>query len=171
MQKEIWKDIPNYEGLYQASNLGRIKSLPKYKHYNNGRVDFLKERILILKTHNKYKCVNLYKNKVQKTFGVHRLISMCFIDNPLNKKCINHKNFIKDDNRIENLEWVTHRENNKHFNESKNFTSKYIGVCWNKKSEKWEVGCTIQGIKKYLGLFENELDAKNAYINFLKTIK
>lgn len=108
--QEIWRDIQGYEGLYQVSNLGRVKSL-KRKTINNR---CFKERILKtgLETVGYYSVV-LCKEK-QKTKTIHRLVAETFIPNPNNYPCVNHKNGIKTDNRIENLEWCTYRENTKH---------------------------------------------------------
>ena len=103
---EIWKDIEGYEGLYQVSNLGRVKALPKYCF--NGSVDWLmKEHILKpLKIHS-YTYVCLYKNKKYKRKAIHRLVALAFIPNPSNKPDIDHINAIKNDNRAVNLHWVT----------------------------------------------------------------
>ena len=104
---EIWKDISWYEWLYQASDLWRIKSLIYYCWTN--------ERILKSAKNKKwYLYIWLCKYGVKKTFQVHRLIALSFIDNLWHKEQVNHKNWIKDDNRVENLEWCTHSENNLH---------------------------------------------------------
>lgn len=105
MKKEIWKDIPNYEGMYQVSNLGRVKSL-NYKRTG-------KERVLKEKLNKKgYFNVNLYKDGKQKNHKIHRLVMLAFIgDSDLH---VNHKNGIKTDNQLENLEYCTHYENMKH---------------------------------------------------------
>jgi hypothetical protein len=106
---EIWKDIQGYEGLYQVSNFGNIKSNCR----GNGK--FKNERILkLVKTKKGYISVRLLKNKIEKTYLVHRLVGLAFIDNLENKPCINHINGVKTDNNLLNLEWVTYRENNIH---------------------------------------------------------
>ena len=111
IMKEIWKDIPGYRGEYQASNLGRIKSLTRYvKRSIHGRV-LIKCRIL------KYGITCGYHticSKYNRSSYVHRLIALTFIPNPENKPCINHKNGIKKDNNVKNLEWVTYSENMTH---------------------------------------------------------
>lgn len=105
--KEVWKDIEGYEGLYQISNLGRVKSLPKIR----GRT-LVEERILSPVLGNRgYKMIMLYKNNGNKRFSIHRLIAKAFIPNISNKPYINHKDGNKLNNSIENLEWCTCREN------------------------------------------------------------
>lgn len=97
---EIWKDIPEYEGLYQVSNQGRVKSLFRYKKV-------LKPNIL----KNGYETVELFKNKSSRRMLVHRLVAMAFIENPNNLPQVNHKDENKQNNFVENLEWVTAIEN------------------------------------------------------------
>lgn len=99
---EIWKDILWYEGLYQVSNLSRVKSLRKWIVLSQWM------------TSKWYYTVSLAKEHKQKTFPIHRLVSLCFLENPHNYKCVNHKNWIKSDNHVENLEWCTHSQNTKH---------------------------------------------------------
>lgn len=104
---EIWKDIKDYEGLYQVSNLGRVKSL-NYRHIG-------KERILKpLKAINGYLFVILYKDGKKDIFRVHRLVAETFIPNPENKPEVNHKSENKTDNRVENIEWIWHKDNCNH---------------------------------------------------------
>ena len=101
---EIWKPIRDYEGLYEVSNLGGIKRLENDKNR--------KEKILKpYKNKLGYLCINLYRDNKVKQMYVHRLVAIAFIPNPENKPCIDHINTIRNDNRIENLRWVTYKEN------------------------------------------------------------
>lgn len=97
---EEWKDIPGYEGLYQVSNLGNVKSL---KH-NTARL--LKQATL-----NRYNQVTLSKNNIRINYSVHRLVAQAFIPNPNNLQIINHKDENKKNNRADNLEWCTQKYN------------------------------------------------------------
>lgn len=115
--QEIWKDIKGYEGLYQVSNLGRIKSLPrKLKIYNQygftNKYSCTREKILKLQQdrHGYLRvCLSKYKNK--KLLQVHRLVAQAFIPNTNDLPCVNHKNENKSDNHVDNLEWCTYKYN------------------------------------------------------------
>lgn len=103
MNKEIWKDIPNYEGLYQASSLGRIKSL----NFNGTG----KEKIMRPRTGNRYYMIALWKDRKRKDLLLHRVIAETFIENKENKPFVNHKDENCFNNSVNNLMWCTHKEN------------------------------------------------------------
>jgi hypothetical protein len=109
--KEIWKDLKYYEGVYQVSNLGRVKSL----HRKRRARGYIRERILKpqLKS-NGYIRVSLWKNGQGELFWVHILVAKTFILNINNKPEVNHKDGIRSNNEVENLEWVTYSENIQH---------------------------------------------------------
>lgn len=101
MEEEIWKDVVGYEGKYSVSDKGRVKNIKKGNILSPG------------KNMRGYHQVNLFK-KGRKIKSVHRLVATAFIPNPENKEQVNHKNFNTIDNSVENLEWVTASENQKH---------------------------------------------------------
>lgn len=112
LQKEVWKDIPNYEGMYQVSNLGRVKSLERFVYFNDtGRT--VKERILATRLNKSgYSISALCKGNKMEGKAVHRLVMLVFVgDSELE---VNHINGVKTDNRLENLEYCTRSENNQH---------------------------------------------------------
>ena len=109
--EEIFKPIRGYEGLYEISNHGKVKSLPKTwgTRKTIGRKG--ETKLMVGKVDNGYPRVVLSKNSVKKSFSVHRLVAETFIENPNNYPIVNHKNSIRDDNYYENLEWTTYQGN------------------------------------------------------------
>lgn len=113
--KEVWKDIKGYEGLYQISNLGNVKSLDRKVNAKNNKKRLIKGTFLKLRFNNRnYNIVSLYKNNIQEVRFIHRLVAETFIPNPENKPEVNHIDGDKQNNKIDNLEWCTRTENNKH---------------------------------------------------------
>lgn len=118
--EEIWKDIKGYEGLYQVSNLGRVKSLDKIIVTIDRKNRCQKEKILKLQISKYgYNVITLWNNNISKQFKVHRLVAIAFIPNPNNLPQINHIDEDKLNNKIDNLEWCTALENNHHSNIAK----------------------------------------------------
>ena len=108
IEEEIWKDIEGYEGIYQVSNIGRVKSLPRYSPQNH----FLPERILNGFVHDYgYPVVDLYKDGLRKRFYVHRLVAIAFVPNPRNLDEVDHIDRNTSNCRADNLRWCTHVEN------------------------------------------------------------
>lgn len=157
--KEIFKDVPNYEGIYQVSNLGTVKSLK-----------FGKEKILKQSKRTNYMYVLLYKNNKTKTFDTHQLVAITFLNHIPNRKklVVDHINNNNLDNRLENLQIISQRQNMT--KDLKIGTSKFVGVYFNKKENKYMSRIYINGKRKYLGLFISDLEASKAYQNELLTL-
>lgn len=157
---EIYKDILCYNGDYKVSNLGNVKSLKLGK-----------ERLLKKGLNSQgYEVVVFSNGNKRMTKNVHSLVAEYFLDYVPNgyNYVINHIDFDKKNNCVCNLEIITNRENtNKKHIQS---TSKYVGVSWFKKYNKWVSKIYINGKQEHLGYFGNEYDAYCAYINRKKMI-
>lgn len=118
--QEIWKDIKGYEGLYQVSNFGRVKSLERVVNFCEGNKAKTQYRTVAEKIKNPsekdngYLQICLYKNNKGKHKYIHRLVAEAFIKNPNNYETVNHKNLNKKDNTVKNLEWCSYADNNDH---------------------------------------------------------
>ena len=167
--KEIWKDIKGYGGLYQASNLGQIRSLDRITNNRFGQC-LKKGKILNGRDSGGYYSVALYKNGKTKNYKVHKLIAMTFLNhNPCGmKEVIDHIDNNKLNNRLDNLQITDNRHNCS--KDVKNKTSKYTGVCFVYSRSDWKAQITINGKNKHIGYYDNELDASKAYQDRLKEI-
>lgn len=169
--EEIWKDIPGYEGCYRVSSVGRVRSLDRLVR-NSGGGYICKGVFLRPQNRGGYLLVGLYKSGKSKSISIHVLISMSFLGHKrgiVGGLVVDHINNIKTDNRLENLQLITSREN-----ASKDRIqggSKYRGVNWYKYTRKWCAKIRINGKRIHLGYFHKEIDASNAYQNRLKEIK
>jgi hypothetical protein len=169
--EEIWKDIPEYEGLYQVSNLGRVKSLPKEWITHNDSIHKRNGKVKKIYENNRgYHIVSLSKYSKAKTFFVHQLVAIAFLNHKPcgNQMVIDHINDNPSDNRLENLQIVTNR-----FNSHKtqgNYSSKYKGVHRHSSDKFWVAAIQINGKKKHIGCFECEIKAHQAYENALKSL-
>lgn len=105
--KEEWRPVVGFEGLYEVSNLGRVKSVQRIA-YGSYRKRVVPERIMALHyARGGYLRTSLHKDGEMRTFAIHRLVAEAFIPNPENLPQVNHKNEVKDDNRASNLEWCS----------------------------------------------------------------
>ncbi len=112
---EIWKDIKDYVGYYQVSNIGKVRSVDRLLTYSSGQKNLHKGRVLILRNnHRGYPMAMLSKKDAQRCIAVHRLVATTFIENPDSKPEVNHISGNKEDNTIHNLEWNTREENEHH---------------------------------------------------------
>jgi len=154
LEGEIWKDVVGYEGKYFVSNLGRVKNT--------------KPQLLATRERRRYLAVTLHKNDKLCDFSIHRLVAIAFIPNPNNKYIVNHINGINFDNRVDNLEWVSARENSTHAVDISKKTSKYTGVSWRKDNKKWRA-IFVNGGKPFgLGCYNTEEEARYAYQEAVK---
>lgn len=168
--EEIWKDIIGYEGLYQVSSFGRVKSLSRDSF--NGKTFFkTKEKILSTCTRGKgYEEIVLRKKGKRKCYTIHQLVAMTFLNHvPCGQKLVvDHINDIKTDNRLENLQVITQRENA--FKTQGKYSSKYKGVHKDKNRTNWRACILINKKKINLGSFKSEYEAHLAYQEALKSI-
>lgn len=151
--EKFWKDVKGFEGLYEISNYGEVRSLKRRNAY------------ILSGTYNKgYVVVILSKNKKTFRFSIHRLVAEAFLDfNIESDLVIHHKNHKRDDNRLCNLEIVTKRENSWYKKNSYKNTSKFIGVHFNKTKKKWVSQIMIDKNIIYLGSYDDEIKASQVY--------
>jgi len=143
-------DLKDYENEYQINKNGEIKN---------------KKRNIIMnpKNTNGYLRIGLRKNGIRKFYFIHRLLAIQFIDNPNNYDLVDHIDNNRLNNDLENLRWINYSGNCRNRIKRKNCSSKYRGVCWDKKDKKWRASITIDGKVKCLGFFTNEEDASLVY--------
>jgi hypothetical protein len=175
MQKEIFKDIVGYEGLYQVSNLGNVKSLSRKILIRGEHLGKIKEKILKPSDNGDgyYKLV-LCKDGKQKSIAVHILVAIAWLNHVpdgTHKIEVDHKNDIKSDNRLENLQLLKNREHKAKTSKNIKTSSQYTGVYWHKKSNKWRAQIKIDGKSKHLGLFSDEHEAHLAYQKALEDFR
>jgi hypothetical protein len=163
---EIWKDIPNYEGLYQVSNFGNVRSLERYvkgKVENRLQKENILSKRLVGNLGNQYYAVTLCNNKDRKQIKVSVLVAMAFLNHTPNGYVgftVDHIDNNPLNNNLDNLQVITKRENS---SKDRKGISKYTGVTFNKKSNKWISQIWINGKNKTLGSFDDELEAHRAY--------
>ena len=152
MEQEIWKEIPGFSD-YQASTLGRIKSLKKRKVIKKQRL------------HNSgYLDTTIYNSekRINSNIMIHQLIAITFLGHKPDghKICVDHIDNNRLNNRVDNLQLISHRENS---SKDRKGTSKYTGVSWNKAAKKWTARINLYDKYKHLGLFSTEEEASEAY--------
>jgi hypothetical protein len=168
-----WFEIKGFDGIYKMTVDGRIKSITRYVDRKNWKPNcsekFLVKgkELIITKSSEGYLTTSLFKNGEKIGVKLHRLIAIHFIPNPENKPFINHINGIRDDNRLENLEWVTIRENGTHGKISITKTSKYTGVSICRRSGRWKAYASLNKKSTFLGRYDTEQEANQAYKNAL----
>lgn len=177
MDKEIWKAVPNYEGIYEASSHGRIRSLDREITDKRAGVRRIKGRTL--KTENKvngagYQGVSLCNSGIKEDFSVHQIIAQTFLEHEPKgyEKVVNHIDGDRLNNKVENLEIVTVRENTsvKFRKNSEKFSSSHVGVSYSARVGKWKVTIGFKGKGVHLGYFDCERDGSDAYQTALSKI-
>jgi hypothetical protein len=165
---EQWKDIPDYEGLYQVSDLGRVKSLERRVFTLNKNCIYKPIIIKSFVTKRGYFEVRLCTNNTSKAKKIHRLLAESFIPNPNQKPQVNHIDANRLNNKISNLEWVNNRENSCHRVKNSHFTSKYVGVSYFKRDNKWRSSIQVDGKSIRFGMFNTEEEAYQKRVDFEK---
>lgn len=175
MGKEKWRDIPNYEGYYQASNLGGVRSLDRTVVFSDGRERFYKGRIREGYINKGYRRTTLNIDGVGRNFKFSQLVAMAFLGHKPNGMdlVVDHINGDKSDDRVENLRIVTNRANlSACFRSDRgSFSSEYVGVYWNDNASKWRARIQDNGVQIHLGYYNTEIEASNAYQLALIKIK
>jgi len=160
---EVWKDIPEYEGLYQVSNLGNIRSL-NYKR--TGGVKNLSPGVNSSGRFN----VILYKQGNVKNYNVYVLVAIAFLNHKSSglKIVVDHIDNNRLNDKLYNLQLITQRQN---VSKDRKGTSNYTGVCIHKGTNKWQSTITVNGKQKHLGYFTDEKEASRVYQNELNKIE
>jgi len=163
-QEEVWLPVKGYESIYKVSNLGRVKVLNRIS--KDGKIWKGKMLLLSLNSSN-YLTVRIGG----KTKYVHQLVAEAFLKHiPCGKKIVvDHINNDSKDNRLINLQLISHRKNLS--KDKKETTSDYTGVYWNKQNKKWHSQIYINGKSKHLGLFSCEKEASIYYEKELKKLE
>jgi len=169
---EIWKDVVGYEGLYQVSNLGNVKSLERIilcGNNNYKRKRLCKERVLKPSISSGYLYVIL-SNKKRNGYHIHKLVAIAFLNHiPCGHNLVvNHIDFNKLNNNLSNLEIITNRQNSRL--ENIKGTSNEVGVHWDKHTNKWRSCIIVNSKSIHLGLFNDEKEASLYYKNALESI-
>lgn len=165
---ETWKTIPNFN-KYEVSDFGNVKSKPRMRKTKGGCFRFDKGKVLKpLLDKEGYHRVNIYdKNGRLRRFGVHNLVLMAFNEDFIFKGDLvtHHKNHIRNDNKLENLELVTYRKNAQE--KKHKGTSELSGVNWDERLKQWKAQIVLNKKHYYLGLFDSQIEANQYYNNAL----
>lgn len=156
---EIWKDIIDFEGLYEISNYGNVKSCRRYVNQRFGKRLVNEKLLSVGRDKDGYLMAILCQDGIKKTVKIHRLVANAFIDKINGKNIVNHIDSNKSNNILSNLEWVSSLENNCHGRLKMKTSSKYIGVSYNKNDRAFRSHIYFNGKNIYLGSFKIEEDA------------
>ena len=168
---EIWKDIKGYEGLYQDSNLGKVKSLVRYSSGTGRNRRKLRERILKVLYKSNYQYVRLYKNSKYINEKIHHLVFIHFLGKKEIGKVIDHIDNDKNNNKESNLQSITIRKNNSKDTFRKKKSSKYVGVFYDKANCKFRSLIFFDNKSICLGRYIKEITAHHKYKKALKIVE
>lgn len=174
--KEIWKDVPGYEGYYQASNLGKVRSLDRTIIDKNGCSKFYKKKVIV-GSYNKggYRQTSLNKNGVSTPLKFSQIIAMTFLSHVPDggHHVLDHINGNKTDDRVANLRVITQRENCSigYRSDKESLRSRYVGVGFVENTKRWVAQIYHKNVATRIGCFKKEIDASNAYKEALSKIK
>jgi HNH endonuclease/NUMOD4 motif/AP2 domain len=143
---EVYANITGFS-KYQVSNFGNCKNI------KTGRI------LKPAPDGGGYLQVILVDDGETSAKKIHKLVASAFLENPEDKKCVDHVDHDRKNNYLSNLRFATHAENNQNKSMQSNNTTGIVGVCWDKKQNKWKVQITVNGVKKYLGRFTSKEDA------------
>ena len=169
-----WKDVIGFEGLYQVSNTGEVKSLARISTNKGSYSGCIK-----VKERNLKQCINrlgyyvltLFKDGKRHFKTVHRIVAEAFIENPKQYPEVNHKDLDKSNNNVVNLEWCDRFYNINHMFENKIKSSKYKGVSYSKERDKWCAYVNILGKKLSIGRYSTEEEANKNREQFITKLK
>lgn len=172
---EEWRDIPNYEGYYQASDLGRVRSLDRWVTFSNGSKRFYKGRVIKGSINRSYRQTTLGKHGSCKTLTFAQLVALTFLGhNPkASMLVVDHIDGDKLNDKADNLRLVTSRDNisTSFRSDRASLTSMYVGVYWHKGRRKWQAQIKHNGCQVYLGGFKSEKTASRAYQSALLKVQ
>lgn len=167
MNMETWKPIPNF-ALYEVSDLGRVKRIAYTSTDSEGRKYSYPEKIVKQSLRDKrYFSVPLRKNKKNSNFRVHNLVMLAFMGE--SKLTIDHIDNNSQNNRLDNLRYITHRRNVLYGKSDKNRKHKYPGI-WLKPNGKYGASMQLNGKTKHLGTYTDPKEASQAYINAIQNL-
>lgn len=171
-EKEVWRDIPNYEQYYQVSNMGRVRSVDRTVVDSMGRKYYFKGRNLKFNKKQEYNKVTLSKDGKKRGYNVSQLVAMTYLNHTPDghQLVIDHINGDKLNDSVENLQIVTSRENisSCHRNDRNILSSNFVGVNYHKQTDNWRAQIFFNKKRIYLGLYPTEIEASKAYQKFKK---
>jgi len=168
MENENWRPIKGFVGVYEISSFGKVRSLPRLVKSGKSK-RLVKGRILRQRIHNGYFQIDLHSRGIKKTYFVHQLMAVAYLAHAPNRHniVVDHKDNDRLNNRISNLQLITHRLNSS--KDRKGGKSKYVGV--SKVPKGFSARISIDGKRIFLGHYESELEAHKAYQNKLNEIQ